>query len=493
MDDTIVCSPQLAESDAQNNTTSTPNAASVTDADKVINTKIDSTQVEGDKNEEELLKGLLTDNYCHVCEAVLLFESQRLSHYEGKKHAQKLKLYLQARKAEKMKRETTVRQRTIPNDKDRFCELCNMVFSSHLVAKSHYEGKVHAKNLRKQGLQPPVINRYTMVCTLPRLPQDPDNADQKSAPEGGMEHLMDTAASTTIPSTEVDLRDPNKYCALCAASFNNPQMALQHYNGRKHQRNQARQELIKELGDDVQQDSRKRKYQHLPSATPQDRHTLTRWRPDKMIPLPLAWTLLTVSLWTVGSSQILLQEPVKVLYPKISSQETIECDCVNPSCESVFWFHTNPGHDKVQFLGKHNNADRVTYGAGVSETKFKFRKSGSMSFELSIQGVKEEDTGIYSCVLKGKSNTDTWKPGILLRPGVTPPTSPPKTKPKPPVKSICRCPKKTPSQNGCGSLVLWPLVGLTAVLALALICTLYYFSRLPKKCRHHFAKKRQTP
>lgn len=92
-----------------------------------------------------------------------------------------------------------------------------------------------------------------MVCTLPRLPQDPDNADQKSAPEGGMEHLMDTAASTTIPSTEVDLRDPNKYCALCAASFNNPQMALQHYNGRKHQRNQARQELIKELGDDVQQ------------------------------------------------------------------------------------------------------------------------------------------------------------------------------------------------------------------------------------------------
>lgn len=36
----------------------------------------------GDKNEEELLKGLLTNDYCHVCEAVLLFESQRLSHYE---------------------------------------------------------------------------------------------------------------------------------------------------------------------------------------------------------------------------------------------------------------------------------------------------------------------------------------------------------------------------------------------------------------------------
>uniref|UniRef100_A0A3Q3IGN6 Uncharacterized protein n=1 Tax=Monopterus albus TaxID=43700 RepID=A0A3Q3IGN6_MONAL len=44
--------------------------------------------------EEKLLKRLLTDDYCYVCEAVLLFESQRLSHYEvccqlmQSKHAQ---------------------------------------------------------------------------------------------------------------------------------------------------------------------------------------------------------------------------------------------------------------------------------------------------------------------------------------------------------------------------------------------------------------------
>lgn len=48
MDDRSVCTPLLAESDAQHNTTSTPHAASVPDADKVINTKIDSTQVEGE-------------------------------------------------------------------------------------------------------------------------------------------------------------------------------------------------------------------------------------------------------------------------------------------------------------------------------------------------------------------------------------------------------------------------------------------------------------
>lgn len=48
MDDRSVCTPQFAESDSPNNTTSAPNAASVTDADKVINTKIDSTQVQGE-------------------------------------------------------------------------------------------------------------------------------------------------------------------------------------------------------------------------------------------------------------------------------------------------------------------------------------------------------------------------------------------------------------------------------------------------------------
>lgn len=54
-------------------------------------------------------------------------------------------------------------------------------------------------------------------------------------------------------ATNSNLKDPDRYCSLCAVSFNNPQMALQHYNGRRHQRNKARQELLKKLGDDVQQ------------------------------------------------------------------------------------------------------------------------------------------------------------------------------------------------------------------------------------------------
>lgn len=40
---------------------------------------------------------------------------------------------------------------SISADPEKFCELCNMVFSSPVVAKSHYEGKVHAKNTRKSS------------------------------------------------------------------------------------------------------------------------------------------------------------------------------------------------------------------------------------------------------------------------------------------------------------------------------------------------------
>ncbi|XP_041837031.1 zinc finger matrin-type protein 1 isoform X2 [Melanotaenia boesemani] len=248
MEDSSVCIPQTAESDPQNNTASTPNAASVVDLDKVINTKIDSTQVEGERSDEELLKGLLTDNYCHVCCSELLFESHRLSHYKGKKHAQKVRVFLNAVRTEKAKG-----SQTMPNDKNRFCELCNMVFSSHVVAKSHYEGKVHAKNLRKQSLHPP--DRDPEACTSPSLTQDPDKFDQKSSPEGDTELCVDPTDDSASPSTDVALTDPKKYCSLCAASFNNPQMAFQHYNGRKHQRIQARQDLLKELGEDVQQAS----------------------------------------------------------------------------------------------------------------------------------------------------------------------------------------------------------------------------------------------
>ncbi|CAL8336422.1 unnamed protein product [Merluccius merluccius] len=79
-----------------------------------------------------------------------------------------------------------------------------------------------------------------------------ETVKQKSAMTAAMD-LQEPTVCTAAGSWQ-DLKDPN-YCALCAAPFNNPQMALQHYNGRKHQRNQARQRVLQDLGEDSQQAS----------------------------------------------------------------------------------------------------------------------------------------------------------------------------------------------------------------------------------------------
>lgn len=45
-------------------------------------------------------------------------------------------------------------------EKYKACHVCNMSFSSAVVAQSHYQGKVHAKNLRLKsfGVQAPGMN-----------------------------------------------------------------------------------------------------------------------------------------------------------------------------------------------------------------------------------------------------------------------------------------------------------------------------------------------
>ncbi|XP_077583079.1 zinc finger matrin-type protein 1 [Stigmatopora nigra] len=227
--------PHRVESGVPKNITNAPFATSATTPDKVVNIKSDSSQIGENVSDEELLKGLLTDQLCHVCNAKLLFESQRLSHYEGKKHAQKLRIYLQSKRDEMKNEKPSGLVHCMPNDKNRFCELCSMVFSSTVVAKSHYEGKVHHKNLRKQSLSK---MDSTEVTTTPKPSGDRAAEDSLS----GSGDCTDLATN----SNPVIL-DPKKFCALCVVSFNNGQTPAQHYNSRKHQRNKARKQMMEKL------------------------------------------------------------------------------------------------------------------------------------------------------------------------------------------------------------------------------------------------------
>uniref|UniRef100_A0A667WW71 Cd8 beta n=1 Tax=Myripristis murdjan TaxID=586833 RepID=A0A667WW71_9TELE len=190
-----------------------------------------------------------------------------------------------------------------------------------------------------------------------------------------------------------------------------------------------------------------------------------------------------------GSSRILQQESPPILYPELLKAETVSCPCHSENCDFVYWFRTLFNDDSVQFLVSCNLADRCTHGSDIVQSRFKVSSSKG-SFSLRIADVTKQDAGIYSCVVKVRGQEEVWRPAAVVRPGEKAPTTvKPTTKRKPPVVPVCRCSKtKKPQANSCGSMVLWPLVGLIAVLAVVLIGTLYYFSRLPKKCRHNFVK-----
>ncbi|NXS48244.1 ZMAT1 protein, partial [Balaeniceps rex] len=184
--------------------------------------------------DEATRKDLFTDTFCKVCRAVLQFESQRLSHYKGKKHAQKVRLYIQMH-GEKGERQEHGKQKKTDCinfqmdgsgvlDKNKYCNLCNVIFTSPVVALSHYLGKSHAKKLKQLS------------------------GDQAHMPGQSMQPVS-AEESSSSSNTRLKLNDPDKYCKLCCAPFNNPLMAQQHYVGKKHRRNESRKKILEELGD----------------------------------------------------------------------------------------------------------------------------------------------------------------------------------------------------------------------------------------------------
>ncbi|XP_071655499.1 zinc finger matrin-type protein 4 isoform X5 [Patagioenas fasciata] len=110
-------------------------------------------------------------------------------------------------------------------DKNKCCTLCNMSFTSAVVAESHYQGKIHAKRLKLLLGEQPALK----------------------ATESSLGSLKPHADGAAVPAPH-PRRDSDRYCQLCAAWFNNPLMAQQHYDGKKHKKNAARADLLEQLG-----------------------------------------------------------------------------------------------------------------------------------------------------------------------------------------------------------------------------------------------------
>ncbi|XP_056602094.1 zinc finger matrin-type protein 4 isoform X1 [Triplophysa dalaica] len=173
---------------------------------------------------------LFTDSYCKVCSAQLISESQRVAHYESRKHANKVRLYYMLHPvdggcpAKKLRTDDGSDDGDV--DKNKCCTLCNMSFTSAVVAQSHYQGKIHAKRLKLLLGEQPAI----------------------TAKEESPSPVKSPSSETSPVSANRQHRDSDRYCQLCNAWFNNPGMAQQHYDGKKHKKNAARADLLEQLG-----------------------------------------------------------------------------------------------------------------------------------------------------------------------------------------------------------------------------------------------------
>uniref|UniRef100_A0A8C1UYA8 Zinc finger matrin-type 4 n=1 Tax=Cyprinus carpio TaxID=7962 RepID=A0A8C1UYA8_CYPCA len=178
----------------------------------------------------EVDQGLFTDSYCKVCSAQLISESQRVAHYESRKHANKVRLYYMLHPvdggcpAKKLRTDDGSEEGDV--DKNKCCTLCNMSFTSAVVAQSHYQGKIHAKRLKLLLGEQPAITAKEVTPSPVKTP----------------------SSETSPVSSTRQHRDSDRYCQLCNAWFNNPGMAQQHYDGKKHKKNAARADLLEQLG-----------------------------------------------------------------------------------------------------------------------------------------------------------------------------------------------------------------------------------------------------
>ncbi|XP_077171666.1 zinc finger matrin-type protein 1-like isoform X3 [Paroedura picta] len=148
----------------------------------------------------------------------------------------------------KKQKKQFVNFQTDPNvDKNTYCRLCNMIFTSPVVAQSHYLGKIHAKKLRQFSVDQ--AHQHSTPSTQPEPGKDKGLSLTSAVPELGSEKVSQDVEDPSVSSSAPSNLDTSvKHCRLCFVSFNNPLMAHQHYVGKKHKRNEARKKLLAEIG-----------------------------------------------------------------------------------------------------------------------------------------------------------------------------------------------------------------------------------------------------
>ncbi|XP_030182755.1 zinc finger protein 346 isoform X5 [Lynx canadensis] len=151
---------------------------------------------------------LFTNTQCKVCCALLISESQKLAHYQSKKHANKVKRYLAIHGMETLKGETkkldSDQKNSRSKDKNQCCPICNMTFSSPVVAQSHYLGKTHAKNLKLKQQSTKVEAGKGYPCKTCKIVLN--SIEQYQAHVSGFKHKNQSPKTMASPLGQIPMQ-----------------------------------------------------------------------------------------------------------------------------------------------------------------------------------------------------------------------------------------------------------------------------------------------
>nr|XP_020018373.1 zinc finger protein 346 isoform X4 [Castor canadensis] len=151
---------------------------------------------------------LFTNTQCKVCCALLISESQKLAHYQSKKHANKVKRYLAIHGMETLKGETkrldSDQKSSRSKDKNQCCPICNMTFSSPVVAQSHYLGKTHAKNLKLKQQSTKVEAGKGYPCKTCKIVLN--SIEQYQAHVSGFKHKNQSPKTVVSPLSQIPVQ-----------------------------------------------------------------------------------------------------------------------------------------------------------------------------------------------------------------------------------------------------------------------------------------------
>ncbi|XP_014788917.1 zinc finger protein 346 [Octopus bimaculoides] len=185
---------------------------------------------------------------CDVCVVVFTSPVNAKQHFEGKKHKKKVESQSEAIFPNRTPENPFADCQTpvnLPVNNEYKCDVCNVAFTSHVIAKQHFEGKRHQKNVKSQpiavvsnSLPDNYSQGFHTQENMPVINQDKcELCDVKfTSATQTADHLKGKIHMKNFNTVSALRKNIKLECDICGVVFAGIVDADAHFTGRKHLR-----------------------------------------------------------------------------------------------------------------------------------------------------------------------------------------------------------------------------------------------------------------